>query len=81
MILDIISGPDKLDSTTINERLKPINVQSKINIKNMKIGIPREYLHSSITAEILETWLYVTNIFKNAGAIIEEVWKSSEHHL
>lgn len=62
-----------MDSTTIEENFKPARINDKFDIKNVKIAIPKEYENSAITAEILEAWKYIANIFKNAGASVQEV--------
>lgn len=72
-MLDIINGPDERDSTTIEDRLQPADVGRRLELKNLTIGIPKEYHSSAMSPEILDTWQYVTNVFRNAGATIKEV--------
>lgn len=71
--LDVISGSDNFDSTTIQKQLQRIDIDKKINIKDITVGIPKEYHNSRISSEILDTWQYVTNVFQNAGVNIKEV--------
>ncbi len=70
-ILEIISGYDKNDTTTIkNPKFKLLD--NNFNIKNLKIGVCKnfiEYSDNEIKSEIFNA----INIFKNLGAIIEEI--------
>ena len=69
--LEIISGYDKNDTTTIkNPKFKLLD--NNFNIKNLKIGVCKnfiEYSDNEIKSEIFNA----INIFKNLGAIIEEI--------
>jgi len=73
IILDIISGKDALDSTTINRDSSYLIDQSAQILKGKKIGIIKEYfgdsLDESIKAKIYDT----INIFTNLGAEVSEV--------
>jgi aspartyl-tRNA(Asn)/glutamyl-tRNA(Gln) amidotransferase subunit A len=46
---------------------------SKLSIKNLKIGIPREYHCENLDKEILETWNEIAKLLEQGGAIIKEV--------
>ncbi len=71
-ILDIISGPDKLDSTTISRDPKAYT-DIKMNIKNKKIGVVKEYLGEGLDKQVKKTTKLNIEKLKNAGATIQEV--------
>jgi len=49
-ILDIIKGPDKKDSTSVDinhkEKIKEINKINNVSVKKLKIAIPKEYFYN-----------------------------------
>jgi aspartyl-tRNA(Asn)/glutamyl-tRNA(Gln) amidotransferase subunit A len=70
-LLSIISGPDKRDSTCVIE--KPFEFdKTKINLKGMKIGLPRNYFLGGIDNEVKIAVIVAANEFDAAGAITEE---------
>ncbi|WP_250278583.1 Asp-tRNA(Asn)/Glu-tRNA(Gln) amidotransferase subunit GatA [[Clostridium] colinum] len=69
--LEIISGYDKNDSTTIKkDNFKFID--ENFNIKGLKIGVCKNFIEYS-DDEVKEEILKTINILKNMGAIIEEI--------
>ncbi|TMW39191.1 hypothetical protein DOY81_015729, partial [Sarcophaga bullata] len=44
-ILNVLAGPDNFDSTTLKQPFKPITLPEldQINLKKIRIGIPKEY--------------------------------------
>ena len=73
----MIHGPDSLDSTTIDELLPPADFSSSLSMKDVTIGVPKEYHHEHLSDEILEVWRNVVNVFQQAGASIKEVRKET----
>ncbi|HSX44791.1 MAG TPA: Asp-tRNA(Asn)/Glu-tRNA(Gln) amidotransferase subunit GatA [Candidatus Saccharimonadales bacterium] len=71
LILDVIAGRDELDSTTI-ERQKSYTSLKK-SIKNLKIGVIKEYLNEGIDSDVKTKILSAANKLKAAGANISEV--------
>ncbi|HOK56424.1 MAG TPA: Asp-tRNA(Asn)/Glu-tRNA(Gln) amidotransferase subunit GatA [bacterium] len=73
LILKVISGKDKFDSTSV-EIMVPdyINFLEK-DLKNIKIGVPKEYFTEGIEKEVEEKILKVLKILENTGAKIEEI--------
>ena len=76
-LLSIISGPDNRDSTCIIK--KPFEFDTtdtqNSNLKNIKIGLPQNYLDGSITnidPDIKTAILAAAKEFEASGAIIEE---------
>ena len=69
--LEIISGYDKNDNTTIKKENFSF-IDENFNIKGLKIGVCKnfiEYSDKDVQTEILKA----INILKNLGAIIEEI--------
>lgn len=71
-VLEIICGHDEMDSTTVNKS-KVKNQKLKIQIKNLKIGLPKEYFVSGIDHEIEKCVRDAAARLKKMGAEIHEV--------
>lgn len=76
--LDIISGHDSKDSTSVNPK-EILNIEkyeyskALINdVKGMKIGIPKGYLGHGLEEEIKNSILNAAKVLESKGAIIEE---------
>ncbi|SHO50948.1 Asp-tRNA(Asn)/Glu-tRNA(Gln) amidotransferase subunit GatA [Anaerocolumna xylanovorans] len=70
--LDIISGHDKKDSTSVpTESYGYLKVLGE-DIKGMKIGIPKGYLGSGLSEEIKRSILAAAKELEKQGASIEE---------
>lgn len=73
IIFDTISGRDKLDSTSIEIKSKIKNQKSKIQIKNLKIGVPKEYFVKGIDPEVEKVIKKAIKKYKEMGAEVMEV--------
>lgn len=72
-IFNAIAGPDKFDSTTVKKAFKPIQLPDDLNVKKLKIGIPREYHCEGLSPEITEMWTKVADLLEVAGAEVTEI--------
>lgn len=74
-ILNTIAGHDPKDSTTIDREHRRINLPAvdKMNIRNLKVGIPIEYHCKDLSEEVLETWNDVAKLLEENGAQIKKV--------
>ncbi|KAJ2941621.1 hypothetical protein O0L34_g14677 [Tuta absoluta] len=72
-IFNCIAGPDHLDSTTIKKDFKPFTLREDFDLGKVKIGIPKEYYCEGMSAEVLDTWRYVTDLLENEKAIVKTV--------
>ncbi len=76
LVLDVISGKDSLDSTTI-ERNKDsyanLDKEDPKDLRGKKIGVIKEYLGEGIDPEVKKTILTAVEKLKKAGAQITEV--------
>lgn len=70
-ILEIISGYDKKDSTSINrDDLKFTDALTE-DVKGMRIGIPNDYFAEGLNEEVKEAVLDVAKSLEKKGAVIE----------
>lgn len=73
LILNTIAGPDIADSTTIRQDYIPFSIPDKIDISNLRIGIPKEYKVDSISEEMQTCWDEIASLLQEAGAKIVPV--------
>jgi len=73
MIMNIICGQDKKDSTSANLRVPDYLESCKDGIKGLKIGIPREYFITGLSSEVKTVIENALMQFEKMGAKIEEV--------
>lgn len=72
-IFNLLAGPDKFDSTTIKKDFKKFNLSMEPSVKNLKIGIPKEYHCFGLSPEVLECWRKMADFLEDSGAEIEEI--------
>lgn len=70
--LDIISGYDKMDSTSIQKDNYEYSKALIDDVKGMRIGIPKGYLGEGIDKEVKESIIKASKVLEENGAIIEE---------
>lgn len=71
IIWDTIAGVDAFDSTSL---AKPDpKTQSIKEFKNLRIGLPAEYIGSGLDGDIKEALLNITKKIENSGAILEYI--------
>ncbi len=73
IVLDVISGKDILDGTTINRDSKSYTELDTNYLKNKKIGVIKEYLGQGVDAGVVKNIKEAIENLKKAGAIVEEV--------
>jgi aspartyl-tRNA(Asn)/glutamyl-tRNA(Gln) amidotransferase subunit A len=71
IVLDIIAGPDDLDSTTIPRQSD--YSEGQVDLKGTKIGIIKEFMSEGISSEVKEVISAAIEKLKQAGAEIKEV--------
>lgn len=71
--LEIISGHDLKDSTSVEGRSYSYTKALVGDVKGMKIGIPKDYLGEGLEAEVKEAVLKAARTYQEMGAIVEEV--------
>lgn len=73
IILNVISGYDENDSTSINKTVPDFESFVGNSVKGLKIGIPKEYKMPQMSEEIDAYWSKGAQILKEAGAEIVEI--------
>ena len=72
-LLNIISGEDYLDSTTVkNIEKKDYTKEINSEIKNMKIGVPIEFIEEGLNEEIRKVIFNNIKILRELGIDVEE---------
>lgn len=72
-IFNILAGPDKFDSTTVKKDFKKFKLSDNFSMKNIKVGIPKEYHCHGLSPEVLECWQKIADFLEESGAEIHEV--------
>lgn len=77
IVTEIICRYDNRDSTCVNlpqeKFMEKLNMVDENFIKNIKIGIPKEYFVEGIQEEIKQKVLEVIKFLSDCGAMVEEV--------
>jgi aspartyl-tRNA(Asn)/glutamyl-tRNA(Gln) amidotransferase subunit A len=71
IVFDVIKGKDEMDSTSVNFNFQIPN--SKIEIKNLKIGVPKEYFVEGIEPEVKEKIEEAIKKYEEMGVKILEI--------
>lgn len=71
-ILEVISGHDTKDSTSIQRDDTDFTSALVNDVKGMRIGIPRDYFGDGLDDEVKKTVLEAAEVLKRKGAIVEE---------
>lgn len=70
-ILDIISGYDNMDSTSIKRDSYEYSKALIHDVRGMKIGIPKGYIGEGIDREVKDAILKASKVLEECGAIVE----------
>jgi aspartyl-tRNA(Asn)/glutamyl-tRNA(Gln) amidotransferase subunit A len=71
IVFEVIRGKDEMDSTSVNPKSQIPD--SKIEIKNLKIGVPKEYFVEGIEPEVKEKIEEAIKKYEEMGAKILEI--------
>ena len=72
MLLNIIAGHDKRDTTSSNVEKKDYTKALKNDVKGLKIGVPKEFFGEGINEEVKESLENAIKTYKELGAEVEE---------
>jgi len=72
LLLKIISGKDKMDSTSVNYPVPDYLEYLIPDLEGVKLGLPREYFVEGIEKEVRERVMQATKVMEDLGAEIEE---------
>ncbi|KAM9340991.1 glutamyl-tRNA(Gln) amidotransferase subunit A, mitochondrial [Symphorus nematophorus] len=73
IILGILQGLDIRDSTTIPAPSSPTELPKDFDVRNICVGIPKEYHAPGLSDETVAQWSRVAGMFERAGARVEQV--------
>lgn len=73
MLLNLIAGHDKKDTTSINIEKKDYTKALKNNVKGLKIAVPKEFFGDGINVEVKEKLEEAIRKYKDMGAIVKEI--------
>jgi len=73
LMLEVMAGFDKKDSTSINKKKENYSKNLTANIMGLKIGIPKEYRVEGMSKEIDELWENGKKLLKDSGAEILDI--------
>ncbi len=73
LLLNAIVGYDEKDSTSVNMDIIDYIEGLSEDVKGMRIGVPKEYLNLNMDEGVKEQILNSIEIFKNMGAVVEEI--------
>ncbi|MBD5530038.1 MAG: Asp-tRNA(Asn)/Glu-tRNA(Gln) amidotransferase subunit GatA [Lachnospiraceae bacterium] len=71
-VLEIISGHDLKDSTSIERRDTDFTGALRADAEGLRIGLPRDYFGEGIMPEVKEAVLRAAQILRDRGAVVEE---------
>ncbi|XP_066527455.1 glutamyl-tRNA(Gln) amidotransferase subunit A, mitochondrial [Hoplias malabaricus] len=72
-VLGVLQGQDEKDSTTIQVPDSPAGLLEHFDIRDICVGIPKEYHAPMLCEETLTQWKRVADLFEGAGARVKEV--------
>ena len=73
ILLNIIAGHDKKDTTSVNIEKKDYVKALKNDVKGLKIGVPKEFLAEGTQPEVKGKIEEAIQIYKELGAVVEEI--------
>jgi aspartyl-tRNA(Asn)/glutamyl-tRNA(Gln) amidotransferase subunit A len=73
LMLDVISGYDQKDSTSANKPKSSFLNSIKNNVKDLRVGVPKEYRVDNMPKEVDDLWQEGIKILKDNGAVIKDI--------
>ncbi len=73
LLLNIITGHDKKDTTSVEKGQIDYTKCLKNDVKGLKIGVPKEFFGEGINKEVKESLEKAIEKYKELGAIVEEI--------
>lgn len=70
LLMDVISGYDKKDSTSLNVKVPDYSFG---DVKGMKVGVIKEFLKEGVSPDIIDAINETIKRLKEGGAIVDEV--------
>jgi len=73
LVMEVISGYDPKDSTSRKIEKTSFKIKENFSVKNLKIGLVKEFLEEGLDKEIEENFQAVVDFYKSEGAKIIEI--------
>ncbi|XP_064596159.1 glutamyl-tRNA(Gln) amidotransferase subunit A, mitochondrial-like [Liolophura sinensis] len=73
IMLNVLSGHDIMDSTTVTESHPPVQLPDKCSVKGLCVGIPKEYHAPGLSEDVVRTWQRAADLLADHGAKVIEV--------
>jgi aspartyl-tRNA(Asn)/glutamyl-tRNA(Gln) amidotransferase subunit A len=73
LVLNEIAGKDEMDGTSAHVEVNNYAKNLKGNVKNLRIGIPKEYFGEGIDSDVKNAVLNGIEVLKSLGAKVKEV--------
>ncbi len=73
LLMNVISGPDPMDSTCVDQDLPDYAKSLRNDVKGTKIGVAKEYFTQGLDAEVKEAVDAALDLLKKLGAEIKEI--------
>ncbi len=73
ILLNAISGHDKLDTTSANIEYPDYTKSLKNDVSGMKIGVPNKFLGEGINSDVKDAFENSVQVLKKLGATVEDV--------
>jgi aspartyl-tRNA(Asn)/glutamyl-tRNA(Gln) amidotransferase subunit A len=73
LLLEVISGQDSADSTSVNCPVPPYSKLLSSDIAGLRLGIPKEYFASGLQPAVEEAVHGAIRRLENSGATVEEI--------
>lgn len=73
MLLDVIAGHDKHDSTSVDTHFGDYYKSLNNTIKGLRIGVPRGLIESSAQTEVLSSFDKALGVYEDCGALISDI--------
>jgi aspartyl-tRNA(Asn)/glutamyl-tRNA(Gln) amidotransferase subunit A len=68
-----LAGWDPKDSTTVQDSFEPVELLSNFSLKNLTVGIPKEYHSPGLDEQIMKIWSDTATFLENRGAKVVPV--------
>ncbi|MFT4766617.1 MAG: aspartyl-tRNA(Asn)/glutamyl-tRNA(Gln) amidotransferase subunit A [Oleispira sp.] len=79
MMLNVMAGFDKKDSTSINRTVPDYRADLNKSVKGMTIGLPKEYFSSELDPAMAKTIQAAIKEYEKMGAILKEISLPNTH--
>ena len=73
MLFDLLAGPDEMDSTSARISRKPIAPDLRVDVKGLRIGLPREFFGEGIDPGVRACIMEAAQQYQRMGAQLVEV--------